>query len=309
MRRTWKLITGSVTAWSSQNALEWGAALAYYTAFSIAPLLIIALSMVGLVYKGDSLAYIQAQIGSLVGENAAMAITSAIQSVRASEHGTSASIVSIIVLLIGASTVFGELQTALNRVWGVQPRPGHFWRDFFKQRAISFTMILGVSFLMMVSLLISAMLAAITGYFEYLLPGANFLWHLLDTVVSFSIVVGIFAAIYKIIPDVHIDWQDVWTGAMVTAVLFTAGKAAISFYIGRTGVGSAYGAAGSVMILLAWVYYSSQILFLGAEFTKLYAEQRRFAVRPLKGAEAVTEEAQQRMRGEIPSLEERNKAA
>jgi len=127
--------------------------------------------------------------------------------------------------------------------------------------------------------------------------------------VSFSIVVGIFAAIYKIVPDVHIDWRDVWTGAIVTAVLFTAGKAAISLYIGRTGVGSAYGAAGSVMILLVWVYYSSQILFLGAEFTKLYAEQRRFAVRPLKGAEAVTEEAQQRMRGEIPSLDERNKAA
>ena len=201
------------------------------------------------------------------------------------------------------------MQTALNRVWGVQPKPGHFWRDFFKQRAISFTLILGVSFLMLVSLLVSAMLAAITGYFSYLLPGATFLWHVLDVVVSFSIVVGIFAAIYKIVPDVHIDWQDVWTGAIVTAVLFTAGKAAISLYIGRTGVGSAYGAAGSVMILLAWVYYSSQILFLGAEFTKLYAEQRRFVVRPLKGAEAVTEEAQQRMRGEIPTLDERNKAA
>ncbi len=309
MRRTWKLISGSVSAWSSQNALEWGAALAYYTAFSIAPLLIIALGIVGFFYKGDSLGYIHAQIGSLVGGNAATAITSAIRSVRESEHGTSVSIVSVIVLLLGASTVFGELQTAMNRVWGVQPKPGHFWRDFFKQRAISFTLILGVSFLMMVSLLISAMLAAITGYFQDLLPGANFLWHTLDIVVSFSIVVGIFAAIYKIVPDVHIDWQDVWTGAIATAVLFTAGKAAISFYIGRTGVGSAYGAAGSVMILLAWVYYSSQILFLGAEFTKLYAEQRRFAVRPLKGAEAVTEEAQQRMRGEIPSLDERNKAA
>ena len=309
MRRTWKIITGSVSAWSSQNALEWGAALAYYTAFSIAPLLIIALGIVGFFYKGDSLGYIHAQIGGLVGENAATAITSAIRSVRESEHGTSASIVSVIVLLIGASTVFGELQTAMNRVWGVQPKPGRFWRDFFKQRAISFTLILGVSFLMLVSLLVSAMLAAITGYFSYLLPGATFLWHVLDVVVSFSIVVGIFAAIYKIVPDVHIDWQDVWTGAIVTAVLFTAGKAAISLYIGRTGVGSAYGAAGSVMILLAWVYYSSQILFLGAEFTKLYAEQRRFAVRPLKGAEAVTEEAQQRMRGEIPSLEERNKAA
>src|SRR5438874_3210997 len=305
----WKLISGSIAAWNNENAFEWGAALAYYTAFSIAPLLIIALGIVGFFYKGNSLSYIHSQIADLVGENAANALTSAIHSARMSEHGLAAGLVGVAILLIGASTVFGELQTALNRIWGVQPKPGHFWRDFFKQRAISFTLILGVSFLMLVSLLVSAMLAAITGYFSYLLPGATFLWHVLDVVVSFSIVVGIFAAIYKIVPDVHIDWQDVWTGAIVTAVLFTAGKAAISLYIGRTGVGSAYGAAGSVMILLAWVYYSSQILFLGAEFTKLYAEQRRFVVRPLKGAEAVTEEAQQRARGEIPPCEDVRKAA
>jgi membrane protein len=309
MGRTWTLVKGSAAAWSSQNALEWGAALAYYTAFSIAPLLIIALGIVGLFYKGNSLSYIHDQIGSMVGENAANAITSAIQSVRTSEHGIAASVASVIVLLIGASTVFGELQTALNRVWGVQPKPGHFWRDFFKQRVISFTMVLGVSFLMLVSLLISAILAAITGYFEYLIPGANVIWHLLDAVVSFGVVVVLFAAIYKIVPDVHIDWQDVWTGAIVTALLFTTGKAAISFYIGRTGVGSAYGAAGSVLIVLTWVYYSSQILFLGAEFTKLYAEQRRFVVRPLKGAEAVTPEAEQRARGEIPPSEDLRKTA
>jgi membrane protein len=161
-------------------------------------------------------------------------------------------------------------------------------------------MILGISFLMLVSLLISALLAAITGYFEYLLPGANIIWHLLDGAVSFAIVVLLFASIYKIIPDVHIDWQDVWIGAVVTALLFVGGKAAITLYLGRTGVGSAYGAAGSVMILLAWVYYASQILFLGAEFTKFYAEHRRFCVRPIKGAEAVTPEAKQRARGEIP---------
>src|SRR5262249_39126508 len=125
--------------------------------------------------------------------------------------------------------------------------------------------------------------------------------HLLDIAVSFTVVVVLFASIFKIIPDVHIDWQDVWTGAIVTAVLFVAGKAGIGFYIGRSGVGSAYGAAGSVLIPPAWVYYSSQVLFLGAEFTKLYAEQRRFCVRPVKGAEPVTEEAQQRARGVMPS--------
>ena len=305
----WKLISGSIRAWSDENALEWGAALAYYTAFSIAPLLIIALAIVGFFYKGNSLSYIHYQIAGLVGENAANAITGAIHSVRTSEHGVAASLVGLAILLVGASTVFGELQTALNRVWGVQPKPGRFWQYFFKQRLISFAMILGISFLMLVSLMISAILAAITGYFEYLIPGASIFWHLLDAGVSFCIVVVLLAAIYKIVPDVHIDWQDVWTGAIVTAALFTGGKAAISFYIGRTGVGSAYGAAGSVLIILAWVYYSSQILFLGAEFTKLYAEQRRFAVRPLTGAEAVTDEAKKRASGEIPPADDVKKAA
>src|SRR5436309_1769125 len=154
LARTWKLVTGSVTAWNNQNALEWGAALAYYTAFSIAPLLIIALGIVGLFYKGNSLSYIHSQIADLVGENAANAITSAIHSARMSEHGVAASVVGVTILLIGASTVFGELQTALNRVWGVQPKPGRFWKYFFKERLISFAMILGISFLMLVSLMI-----------------------------------------------------------------------------------------------------------------------------------------------------------
>jgi membrane protein len=294
VRRFWRLLKKACAEYGNQNALEWGAALAYYTAFSIAPLLIIALSIVGLVYKGDSVGYIYSEIAGLVGENAANAITGAIRSVRASEHGTIANVVSIIVLLVGASSVFGELQTALNRVWGVEPKPGHFWRDLFKQRMISFAMILGVSFLMLVSLLVSATLAAVTGYFEYLLPGASIVWHLLDAVVSFSVVVLLFAAIFKIIPDIHIDWQEVWTGAIVTALLFVGGKAVISLYLGRSGVGSAYGAAGSVLILLAWVYYSSQILFFGAEFTKLYADERRACVKPIPGVKAVTKEAKLR---------------
>jgi membrane protein len=294
VRRFWRLLKKAGAEYGSQNALEWGAALAYYTAFSIAPLLIIALSIVGLVYKGDSVSYIHSEIAGLVGDNAANAITSAIRSVHTSEHGTIANIVSVIILLVGASSVFGQLQNALNRVWGVEPKPGHFWRDLFKQRMISFAMILGISFLMLVSLLVSAILAAVTGYFEYLLPGASIAWHLLDAIVSFFVVVLLFAAIFKVIPDVHIDWQEVWTGAIVTALLFVGGKAVISLYLGRSGVGSAYGAAGSVLILLAWVYYSSQILFLGAEFTKLYADERRTCVRPIAGAKAVTEEAKQR---------------
>jgi membrane protein len=309
MTTFWRLLKKAAVALSHESALEWGAALGYYTAFSIAPLLIIALGIVRVVYKGDNLAYIHYQIANLVGENAAAAMTGAIHSIRSSEHGVAANIISIAILLIGASTVFCQLQNTLNRIWGVQPKPGHFWRHLFKQRLISFMMILGISFLMLVSLVISALLAAITGYFAYLLPGHS-VWHLLDAAVSFAIIVLLFAAIFKIIPDVHIDWRDVWTGAVVTAALFVGGKAAIGFYLGRSGLGSAYGAAGSMLIILAWVYYSSQILFLGAEFTKLYAEERRSCILPIKGVAAVTEEAKRRARGEMPDQDqEKSKAS
>jgi membrane protein len=297
LKRFWRITKKAGADWSSQNALEWGAALAYYTAFSIAPLLIIALTLVGVVYKGNSLPHIHSQISNLAGRNAADAITSAIESVRTSKHGMVANLISVVVLLIGASSVFGQLQTTLNRVWGVQPKPGHFWKDLFRQRLVSFAMILGISFLMLVSLIVSALLVAITAYFDYLLPGASALWHLLDAGVSFAIVVLLFAVIYKVVPDVQIDWKDVWTGAVFTAVLFVAGKAAIAFYLGRSGIGSAYGAAGSILIILAWVYYSSQILFFGAEFMKLYADERRSTIRPVRGAEAITDDAKRRARG------------
>lgn len=305
LREVWRLIPKTLSAWTEQNALEWGAALAYYTAFSIAPLLIIALTVVELVYKGDTLAYVHYEIASLIGENAAKVITAAIQSMRTSEHGWLANVISIAALSIGATSVFAQLQSTLNRIWGVEPKPDHFWQDLLKQRLISFAMILGISFLLLVSLLVSAFLAAVTAYFSYLLPGVDFLWEFLDAGVSFAIVVVLFAAIYRTIPDVHIEWRDVWTGAMVTAILFVAGKFAIGLYLGRSGIASAYGAAGSVLILLAWVYYSSQILFFGALFTKFYTEENRRKIKPIPGAEAVTKEAKQRARGIKPDREKR----
>jgi membrane protein len=301
MVRTWTLLKKSFWAWANENALEWGAALAYYTAFSIAPLLVIALTVAGFFYEGDSLSYVHGHIASFVGENAATAITSAIRSIRSSGGGAFASSVSILMLLVGASTVFGQLQNVLNRIWGVQPKPGHFWRDLFKQRLVSFAMVIGVSFVLLVSLILSTVLALIIDYFSYLLPGADIFWQFLDVGLSFSIITVVFALIFKIVPDVHIDWRDVWLGALVTALLFVAGKTAIGYYLGRSGVESAYGAAGSVLVLLAWVYYSSQILFFGAEFTKLHAEEYRSRVKPLPGVEAVSEQAKQRARGEKPA--------
>jgi membrane protein len=301
MVKTWVLLKKSFWAWANENALEWGAALAYYTAFSIAPLLLIALSVAGLFYEGDSLSYIHSHIASMVGRNAATAVTSAIQSIRSSGGGTFANVISIVVLLVGASSVFGQLQTVLNRIWGVQPKPGHFWRDLLKQRLISFAMVIGVSFVLLVSLILSAVLAMITDYFSYLLPGLGIFWQLLDVGLSFSIITFLFASIFKIVPDVDIAWREVWLGAVVTALLFVLGKTAIAYYLGRSGVESAYGAAGSVLVILAWVYYSSQILFFGAEFTKLHAEEDRARVKPIPGVEAISNGAKRRARGQKPA--------
>ncbi len=287
MSKTWRLMGRAFSAWNASNALEWGAALAYYTAFAIAPLFIIALSVVGVFVKGDNVPYLQSELAELIGNSAAVAVLGAIHSIHSSVHGKLANIIGVFVLLIGASGAFVQLQTTLNRIWCVRPKPGHFWKDLVKQRLISFAMILGISFLLLVSLIISSILAAVTGYFEYLLPGSNILWSILDAIVSFAIVVGLFASIFKIVPDVHIDWGDVWIGSIVTAVLFVAVKMAIGFYLGRSGVGSAYGAAGSILIVLAWVYYSSQILFFGAQFTRLHAEERHAYIRPVEGAQTV----------------------
>jgi membrane protein len=203
-------------------------------------------------------------------------------------------------LLIGASSVFGQLQAVLNRIWGVQPKPGHFWQDLFKQRLVSFAMVIGVSFVLLVSLILSAVLAMITDYFTYLLPGAGILWQVLDVGVSFSIITVLFALIFKVVPDVNIEWRDVWLGSVITALLFVSGKTAIAYYLGRSGVESAYGAAGSLLVLLAWVYYSSQILFFGAEFTKLHAEDHRSRIRPSHGVRIVSEQARMRALGEQP---------
>ena len=298
--RTWTLLKKSFWAWANENALEWGAALEYYTAFSIAPLIVIALSIVGFFYQGDSLSYVHGQLTALVGESAATVLTTAIKSIRTSQRGAFASGVSVVMLLIGASSVFGQLQNVLNRIWGVQPKPGHYWRDLFKQRLLSFAMVIGVSFVLLVSLILSAALALITDYFTSLLPGAALLWQLLDISLSFSIITFLFALIFKVVPDVNVEWRDVWLGALITALLFVGGKTAIAYYLGRSGVESAYGAAGSLLVLLAWVYYSSQILFFGAEFTKLHAEERRARVLPIRGVKPVSPQAMQRARGEKP---------
>ncbi len=279
----WQLTVRTCSAWNNDNALQLGAALAYYAVFSISPLLIIILVLAGFIYRGDSFAYIHAQIAMLAGDMAADTITSTIKSVH-SEHGPAATIAGGIILFIGASGVFVQLQSSMNQIWGVKPRPGHFWRDFLKERVLSLAMILGLGFLLMISLVLSAALSAGSEYFGHFLPGVDWLRQLLDGGASFGVSVLLFAAIFKSVPDVRIGWNDVWMGALLTAILFIVGKSVIGLYLGHSSVGSAFGAAGSILVVLAWVFYTSQILFFGAEFTKAYAEQSRLPIKPAKGA-------------------------
>jgi membrane protein len=274
----WRLVTRALSGWSEDSAPRLGAALAYYTVFSIAPLLVIAVGVAGVVFGPDAArGQIVGQIAGLVGEQGAQAIEEMIEHAgRQRGAGLGASLIGLATLLFGASGVFGELQSSMNAIWGVKPRPGRGLLGMLRDRFASFTMVLGIAFVLLVSLVVSAALAALG---RVLGAGEEGALHVLNLAVSFGVVTLLFAATFKYVPDIEIEWRDVWIGAAVTALLFTVGKLAIGLYLGKAGVASAYGAAGSLVVVLVWVYYSAQILFLGAEFTKAYAQTYGSGVR------------------------------
>lgn len=287
------LLKETFQEWQEDKTPRLAAALAYYTVFSLAPLLIIAIAIAGAVFgeeaaKGE----IVGQIQGLVGREGAKVIEDAIQNANHPESkGGIASLISIVVLLFGASGVFAQLQDALNTVWEVQPKPGRGIWSFIRQRFLSFSMVLGIGFLLMVSLIVSAVLSGLSTYMSHLIPGVDFIWGILNFVISFGVITLLFALIYKYLPDVKITWNDVLIGAVITALLFTIGKTVLGQYLGGGSFGSAYGAAGSLVIILAWVFYSAQILFFGAEFTQVYAKRYGSQIVPDDHAESVTEEA------------------
>jgi membrane protein len=261
--------------WLEDGAPRLGAALSYYTIFSLAPLLVVAVAMAGLLFGHQAAqGRIVEQIGGLVGPVAGEAIETMLVSARKPAQGLLATALGIVTLLLGASGVFNELKAALNTVWEAQPRPKRGLRGLLRDRLASFAMVLVVGFLLLVSLVVSATLAALTHTYRGMFANAALL-HALDLVVSLAVVTLLFAAIYKLLPDVEPKptWRDVWVGALLTAALFTVGKFAIGIYLGRGTIASAYGAAGSLAILLVWIYYAAQILFFGAELTQVYARR------------------------------------
>jgi membrane protein len=265
------LLKEAASAWVNDSAPSKGAALSYYTVFSIAPMLFIAISVAGLVFGTDAVqGAVLAQLSDLMGEGAAQAIKEMLANLERPQRGLFGAALSIGLLLIGASTVFGQLQSALDSIWQVPqaPKPNGLWA-FVRARLLSFGMVLAMAFIIIVSLLFSAVVAALGKwwgpFFNESLASA------LDLVFSFGLLTAIFAMIYRYVPSTHIPWRDVWVGAAVTAALFAVGKWAIGLYLGRSSVTAGFGPFASLIIVMVWVYYSAQIFLLGAEFTWAYA--------------------------------------
>ncbi len=270
--------------WSKDNAGRLAAALALYTLLSIAPLLVIAVAVAGMAFGEEAArGQISQEISGLVGPQAGQAIEGLVARADAPTAGIWSSIAGVVVLLFGASGVFGELQTALNTIWDVKPKPGRGLRGMLRDRFLSFAMVMGVAFLLLVSLVLSAALVAMTQMFQHLVD-LPWLWQGLNLLVGFAVTSALFALTFKIVPDVKVPWRDVWIGGMATALAFSLGRIALSWYVGRAATVSPFGAAGSLVALIIWVYYSAQILFFGAEFTQVYAMRRGSRVEPTPNA-------------------------
>jgi len=277
MKNFWLLTKTTVISWIDDYAQSMGAALSFYTLFSIAPLLLIVVSIIGLILGKDAAqGEIVGQLQGLMGKESAIAIQALLQNVNKPTEGMLSTIVGFVLLLFGATSVFGELQNALDRIWRAPERiqTSGIW-NLIHTRLLSFGMILGVGFISMVSLLVSAGLSAVTKWWAPIFEQSDDKWLFLisglNTLFSFLITTAMFALIYKLMPRVKIDWKDVLIGSIITSVLFTVGKSLIGIYIGTSAIASGYGAAGSLVVLLIWVYYSAQVFLMGAEFTWVYA--------------------------------------
>ena len=283
----WQFLKTTINEWVEAEPFQLAAALSYYTLFSLAPLLLIAIGVAGLVFGREAAQnQIVETLQGMIGQDSAKAVQEMIQaSSEKPKTGMLSTIIGFVALLFGAGGVVGQLQTSLNKMWEVTPKPGQGIWGFLRQRFFSFAMVLAIGFLLLVSLVVTAVLSSFTAMLSGFLGDATFVAHAIDILVSFGFVTLLFALIYKYVPDVEIQWRDVWVGAALTSILFTIGKYLIGLYIGTSGVGSTFGAAGSLITILVWVYYSSLIFFLGAEFTRVYATQYGSGVAPAENAQ------------------------
>ena len=282
----------AATDWIEDKATQQAAALTFYSVLSIAPLLVISLAVASLVFDEKAArTEMVDEMGGLIGSEGEEAVEAMLDSADKPQQGTVATIMGVITLLFGASGVFGQLQESLNTIWEVKPKPGGGIWQLIRSRFLSMAMVLGTGFLLLVSLVITSAISGLGTYLQNQWPGLESIWHVVNFVITLAIVTVLFALIFKFLPDAKIAWSDVWVGALLTAVLFSVGKLLIGLYLGKASIGSAYGAAGSLVVLLVWIYYSSLILFFGAELTQVYAKQFGSRIVPKEGAEPVTGEA------------------
>jgi membrane protein len=283
LRKIGRLFRETFKEWQEDNASRIAAALAYYAVFSISPLLVIAIAIAG-TFFGQQTAQdqITEQLTALVGKDGVQPVLMALDNISQPEIRGVASLISVGVLLLGASGFFAQLQDALNTVWKVKPQPGQGIWIFVRKRVSSFLMVLAIGLLLILSLILSAVVSTLSKYQADYLPGWAILWENLDFVVSLGLMTFIFGLMFKYVPDAKIAWKDIFVGSVITALLFLFGKFLLGVYLSKGSLGSAYGAAGSLIVLLAWIYYSAQIILFGAEFTQVYMRIYGSKIRPSK---------------------------
>jgi membrane protein len=293
-KEIWRLLKETISEFQFNQVSLLASSLAYYTVFSLAPLLIITIMIVGAIF-GEAAAQgeIVGRIQGVVGEEGAQVIETAIANLREDTNGgLFRFLISLGFLIFGASGVFAQIQNALDKIWEVKPEPGRNIFNFLRKRLLSFAMVLVIAFLLIVSLVANTVLAALIALLSDFLPGLGYVWQLLSFLVSLGMVTLLFAAIYTILPDAHVEWRDAFAGAIITAVLFMLGQFFFGLFLSRTEFGSAYGVAGSLVIIITWAYYAAHILFLGAEFTKVYARRHGSPIVPEEHAVSISSKNQ-----------------
>ena len=282
LKGIWEVLKNSFTGFSNHNVMKFSAALAYYTVFSMAPLLIVIISLCCIFLGQEAVeGQIYGALAGFMGEDTAMQLQEIIKKASISGKDTIAAIIGIITLLVGATTVFAEIQDSINDIWGLKPKPKRGWLKILKNRFLSFSVIISLGFILLVSLAVTSLIDGFSDILQARFPEVTVvIFYILNQAITLAVISLIFGVIFKVLPDAEIKWRDVISGSVVTALLFMLGKFAISFYISKSEVGSTYGAAGSLVVLLLWTYYSSIILYFGAEFTKAYAVKFGSEIRP-----------------------------
>ena len=292
LKEIWKLIKRAGESWLDHNATRLAAAVAFYSILSLAPLLLLSVAIAGFIFGEEAArGELVDQMRDLVGDEGAKVIQDTLAKAKKTEHGIFATVVGSVTLLLGAAGVFGELHDAMNVVWEVKAKPGRGVWGFLRDKFLSFGMVLSIGFLLLVSLVLSTALSVVGKYFSGMTPGVPVFMEVLNFLVSIALITGLFALLFRYLPDARIPWRHLWPGAFTTAILFTLGKYLIGLYLAQAAVGSPFGTAGSLVVLIVWVYYSSLIIFFGAELTQVHAKTAGVEVQPLPSASRIPPQA------------------